>query len=133
MRHLRLDRFGSSLSNQDLKQRSTKMSSSTATSAETPVPVRPALPLEHATAAIGNATRWKILAALVEGEPLMVAEVAARVGLSPTSASKQLMYLRSLGAVGITRRLHHISKKLPQPRPNQIDFGYFVARFDVKA
>jgi len=109
------------------------MSSSTAISDQTPAPVRPALPLEDATAAIGNATRWKILAALAEGEPLMVADVAARVGLSPTSASKQLMYLRSLGAVGITRRLHHISKKLPQPRPNQIDFGYFVARFDVKA
>ena len=95
-------------------------------------PARPVLSLERATAAVGNAVRWKILAALAAGEPLMVSEVAARVGLSPTATSKTLIYLRRLGVVEMTRRLHHLARKLPQPAPYQVDFGYFVARFDVK-
>jgi len=93
---------------------------------------RPPISMEAAVYAIGHPLRWKLLAELAEGEPLMVTELAARLRRTVTNVSKQVNYLKSLGVISVTRRLYHISDKFPQPGEKEVDFGYFVARFGVK-
>ena len=83
--------------------------------------------------AIGHPTRWKLLATLADGEHLMISELAAAVRRPVPNVSKQMGYLRRLGVVAITRRLHHVSDKFPRLGDKQIDFGWFVARFGLKS
>ena len=92
----------------------------------------PVLTMEQAVMAIGHPMRWRVLAELAKGEPLMLTELAGRVGRSASNISKQLGYLRTLGVVGMTRRLHHISPQLPQLGNGDVDFGWFLARFGTK-
>ena len=82
--------------------------------------------------AIGHPTRWKLLTELADGDHLMISELAARVRRPIPNVSKQMGYLRKMGVVSITRRLHHLSDKLPRLGDKQIDFGWFVARFGTK-
>ena len=81
----------------------------------------------------GGRKRRKLLAELANGEHLMISELAARVRRPIPNVSKQMIYLRKMGVVSITRRLHHLSDKLPRAGDKQVDFGWFVARFGTKS
>ena len=73
-----------------------------------------------------------MLAALANGESLMVTELAAAGRCTPNAASRHLADLKKKGVVVLKRRLYQLSDKLDRPSPGQVDFGYFVARFDAK-
>src|SRR5829696_5585799 len=108
------------------------MSSSRPAESEAAETIELPLSLESCTWAIGSPTRWKLLAALADGESLMVTELAARVRKSPTAISKQMIHLRNLGVVEVTRRLCHLSGRLKRLGERKVDFGYFVACFGLK-
>ncbi len=65
-------------------------------SSVTPVPPLDLAPL---LSAIGDLNRWKILQVLSRSEPLMVIEIAPRIGHSADNTSKHLALLRKAGAV----------------------------------
>jgi hypothetical protein len=67
------------------------------------------------------------------GEGRMVNELAAAARCSPNAASRHLAELKKKGILTIKRRPYQLSDKLERPAAGQVDFGYFVARFDVKA
>ena len=88
------------------------------------LPAHLALSLENFTKAIGDPTRWRILAELSKGEPLMVIEIARMLGRSPTVASKHLGVLRQAGVVVIGRgRMYQIVAPF-RVESGVLDFGY---------
>ena len=90
----------------------------------TPPATPPLLPLETFAAALGDATRWRIVTALAEGQPLMVSELAVRIGRSPDLTSKHLARLRKAGVVEQVRgRLYRIPPAYLQT-PGLVDFGH---------
>ncbi len=93
---------------------------------------KPVLSLPTAIAAIYSTIRWRMLASMASGEGRMVNELAAEARCSPNAASRHLSELRRLGIVTVKRRLYYLSDKLERPAPMVVDFGFFVARFDVK-
>ena len=93
---------------------------------------RPPFSLAATISAIHSEIRWKMLAALANGDALMVSELAAEGRCTPNAASRHLSDLKRKGIVTVKRRLYQLSDKLERPAPGQVDFGYFVARFDVK-
>jgi predicted transcriptional regulator len=93
---------------------------------------RPPFSLAATISAIHSEIRWKMLAALARGESLMVNELAAEARCTPNAASRHLAELKKKGIVTNKRRLYQLSDKLERVAPGQIDFGYFVARFDTK-
>jgi DNA-binding IclR family transcriptional regulator len=72
------------------------------------------------------------MATLAMGGAYMVQELAAAARISPNAMSRLLNSMESDGVIERRKRLYQLSSKLPQPAPGQVDFGYFVARFDVK-
>ena len=88
------------------------------------LPAHLALSLEDFTRVIGDATRWRILAELSKGEPLMVNEIARSIGRSDTVVSKHLGVLRSVRVVEIGRgRMYQIVAPF-RVAPGVLDFGY---------
>ncbi len=89
-----------------------------------------ALALEDALAAVASPLRWRILAALVGGETLMVTEIAERVGVPPNAVSKNLAVLRKTGLVTVGRnKLYKLAPQLTVDREAKtLDLGYFVLR-----
>ena len=88
-------------------------------------------PLAPLLAAVGNPTRWAILAELSAGEPLMVIELGDRLGCTPTLVSKHLAVLRKSGAVIIGRgKLYQIpAAYLKDPAQRLVDYGHCLLRF----
>lgn len=80
--------------------------------------------------AIGDPVRWRILDELSAGEPLMVVEMAGRLGRSADLVSKHLAVLREAGLVETGRgRLYQIAKPYrPAPGERLLDFGHCVLR-----
>jgi DNA-binding transcriptional ArsR family regulator len=98
-------------------------------SPQTPA-VQTQLALEDVLPAIGDPTRWRILAELSAGEPLMVTELGQRLGRSADLISKHLATLRRAGLVVSGRgRLYQIP---PQylTAPHTVDIGYCLLRLD---
>ncbi len=95
----------------------------------------PALSPAVAVEALGDATRWRILGELSAGEPLMVVELAERLGKGSSAVSKHLGVLRRAGLVVQARnRLHRIPAQfLPEPGKRAVDFGFCLLRFDEAA
>ncbi len=88
------------------------------------LPPQLALSLEDFTRAVGEPTRWRILAELSKGEPLMVNEIARALGRSDTMISKHLGVLRSARVVEIGRgRMYHIVAPY-RVESGILDFGY---------
>ena len=88
------------------------------------IPAQLALSLEDFTTVIGEPTRWRILAELSKGEPLMVIEIARAVGRTHTVVSKHLGVLRRARAVEIGRgRMYHIVAPF-RVESGVLDFGY---------
>src|SRR3954467_7108187 len=96
-------------------------------------PKRPPFSLATTISAIHSEIRWKMLARLASEGPCMVSELAADARCSPNAASRHLSAMRAKGILTLRKRLYQLSDKLERPAPGQVDFGYFVARFDVKA
>ena len=94
----------------------------------------PAVPLpdfESLLTAISHSTRWKILKELSAGEPLLIAELVARIGGTADLMSKHLAVLRNAGLVTLRGRLHQIVKAhLPVPGQPVVDFGHCLLRLD---
>ena len=90
----------------------------------------PHLPIDPLVTAIGDPTRWAILAELSAGEPLMVKELAQRLHRSPSLVSKHLAVLRRAGAVVSGRgRLYQIPAHfLAAADKRHIDFGHCLLR-----
>jgi predicted transcriptional regulator len=76
-------------------------------------------------------TRWRILEVLAEGEPMMVKELARRVGKAPHLVQKVLASMREIGVVIVWQgRLNHLAPEFrPQPGTKDIDLGHCVLRF----
>ena len=60
-------------------------------------------PLEKFAPALGDVTRWQIVALLAAGEPLLVGEIAAKLGRDAGLISKHLARLRDKGLVSFRR------------------------------
>jgi DNA-binding transcriptional ArsR family regulator len=90
-----------------------------------------AVPLDLYVRAIGDATRWNILAVLAEGEPQLVMELAARVGRDQSTVSKHLALLREAGMVEQGRaRLYRIPPRWVKDAENRVmDFGHGAIQF----
>ena len=93
---------------------------------------QPRPPLTPLLRGIGEPLRWRILAELSAGEPLMVMEIAERLRRSADLISKHLAVLRQSGVVEIGRgRLYQIPPHyLPTPGERVLDFGHCLLRFD---
>ena len=77
------------------------------------------LSLEQFTKAIGTPIRWRVLAELSKGQPLMVIEIARAIGRKDVVVSKHLAVLRKIRAVEIGRgRMYQIVAQ------GILDFGY---------
>ena len=100
---------------------------------DTPAPKPVTLPLDSLTRAIGSSLRWQILAALSQGEALMVSELNAALGPSMSSISKQITILREAGAVEQVRgRMYGIPARF-RVSAGVIDFGYGPFRMNPGA
>ena len=90
-------------------------------------------PLKPLLRALGDPVRWRILAELSAGEPLMVLELAERLGRSADGVSKHLAVLREAGAVEVGRgRLYQIPKAyLVESDERVLDFGHCLLRMDA--
>jgi predicted transcriptional regulator len=93
-------------------------------------PALPVLPFAELVAAVGDPTRWAILAELSAGEPRMVKELAQKLGRSPSLISKHLKMLQRAGMVATGRgRLWQIPKEfLASPDKGHVDFGHCLLR-----
>ena len=80
--------------------------------------------------ALGHPLRWRILAELSDGAPLMVVELARRLGRSPALISKHLRVLRQAGMVVIGQAgLYRIPPQyLPSPGQRVVDYGPCLLR-----
>jgi DNA-binding transcriptional ArsR family regulator len=88
------------------------------------------LPFDLLVTAIGDPTRWAILAELSSGEPRMVKEIAQRLGRSPSIISKHLAVMLGAGMVATGRgRLWQIPKHFfTAPEKREVDFGHCLLR-----
>ncbi len=93
-------------------------------------PARSVLPLAALAAALGDPTRWAILAELSAGEPRMVKELAKKLKRSPSLISKHLKMLQRAQMVATGRgRLWQIPTAfLAAPDKGQVDFGHCLLR-----
>ncbi len=93
-------------------------------------PAMPVLPFAELVAAVGDPTRWAILAELSSGEPRMVKELAQKLGRSPSLISKHLKMLQRAQMVVTGRgRLWQIPKEfLAAPDKRHVDFGHCLLR-----
>ena len=100
-------------------------------------PVLPAsspsrLPLEVVLFAISSPVRWRILSTLSLGEPLLVVELAERLGRDAGMVSKHLAVLRKAGLVAANRAgLYHIPQPyLPVAGQRVVDLGHCLLRLE---
>lgn len=93
-------------------------------------PTEPTPSLDLLLPLIGDKTRWRILRELAAGEPLMVIEIAGRIGASPSLVSKHLGRLRRAGLVVVGRAgLYRIPEPyLVNAAERIVDFGRVVLR-----
>jgi DNA-binding transcriptional ArsR family regulator len=102
--------------------------------ADLPIPSA-TIPLAKILNVISVPTRWYLLRELASGEPLMVSELAERLGQSPDATSKNMAVLRNAGIVTQGRgRLYQIAPQFLIDKTDRIlDFGYCLLRMNVGA
>jgi DNA-binding transcriptional ArsR family regulator len=88
------------------------------------------VPFAEMVAAIGDPTRWAILAELSSGEPRMVKELAQKLGRSPSLISKHLAMLKRANMVVTGRgRLWQIPAHfIAAADKRHVDFGHCLLR-----
>jgi len=80
-------------------------------------------------AALGDPTRWAILAELSAGEPRMVKEIAQKLGRSPSLISKHLAMLQRAGMVVNERRCWRVPAQfIASADQRHMDFGHCLLR-----
>jgi DNA-binding transcriptional ArsR family regulator len=91
------------------------------------------IPLAEILGAISNPARWNLMRELASGEPLMVTELAERVGQSIDTASKNMAILRKAGILIQGRnRLYQIAPQFLTDKTERVlDFGYCLLRMNV--
>ena len=94
-------------------------------------PAEAALPRGPMAKALGTSLRWRILGELASGEPLMVVQIAEKLGHQPTLISKHIVWLREAGMVETGRSgLYAIPRRfLPSPGDGVVDYGHCLLRF----
>src|SRR5437867_3961459 len=96
----------------------------------------PLIPCDVLMSALYSPSRWKILKALCEGEPLGAGELAPIAGCKPSAASKHMRVLVEAGICVQGRgRLYRIAPRFqPAPgAPRVLDFGHCLIRLDLEA
>jgi hypothetical protein len=84
--------------------------------------------------ALGDRTRWKILAELSTGEPRMVSELAKLLGRSSSVISRHMGALGYAGMAVCERRLWLVPARFVVPGgKRQLDFGHCLLRFPAPA
>src|SRR5216684_8106791 len=96
-------------------------SSISQTNSATPLPSR-----EKLIPILGSASKWTILAALCDGEPLGASDIAKVIGCTGSAASKHMRGLIEAGLVVQGRgRLYRLAPGYqPQPGQRVLDFGH---------
>ncbi len=90
------------------------------------------LPFTEVTKVLGEPLRWAMLRELAEGKPLMVVELAGRVGKPAGLVSKHLAVLRQAGLVDIKQRLHFLRHEFIADTDTRVlDLGYCLLRLDT--
>ncbi len=96
-------------------------------SSQPPIPAQPLL------TAISDPTRWRIMQALLDSEPLPASEIARRLGIPATNISKHCAYLCRAGIlVRGFGDLYKIKPDLLVPGEPSIDLGQILLRLDLK-
>jgi DNA-binding transcriptional ArsR family regulator len=90
------------------------------------------IPLAEILGATSNPARWNLLRELASGEPLMVSELAERLGQSLDTTSKHMAILRNAGiAIQGRNRLYQIAPQFLTDKAERIiDFGYCLLRMN---
>jgi DNA-binding HxlR family transcriptional regulator len=106
----------------------------TLTNSASTVPAALHPPLDKFLLAIGSRARWRILAELGAGEPLMVKELAGWLKYSPSLVSKHLAVLREAGMVmvghaGVYLIPPHFAMNTAE---RHVDFGHCLLRLPGK-
>ena len=87
------------------------------------------LPFYAMVAALGDPTRWAIMAELSSGEPRMVKEIAKIIGQSPGLVSQHLTVLRGAGLVVLNRRLYQVPPAcVADAGKRHLDYGHCLLR-----
>ena len=104
------------------------------TPASAPPASQPSLQPEVVLAALGSSTRWAIVKLLADGRQQCVTDIAATVGGSPDTVSKQLWVLQRAGVLdfgaGEDRRLTmFFIPAVFRETPGVVDFGFCQLQF----
>ena len=91
------------------------------------------LSIEKLTRALGNSTRWLILAELSQDQALMVTELSVAIRKSVSYTSKQLIILRETGAIEQVRGRMYAIPAQYHPAPGIVDYGYGPLRMKPPA
>jgi hypothetical protein len=96
-----------------------------------PKPTFP-LPLQQVITGISDVARWRLLVELMKEEALTSSELARRVGIPKSNASKHMAQL--LRCQLVTRgygNVYRIPAAYKVPGENALDFGAVVVRLDA--
>ena len=92
---------------------------------------RPSLPLKILQRAVSDATRWRILDALMKKGPMTTELITKAVGASVANVSKHLVFMREVGILEHRmNRVYAIPDAFVVPGERALDFGAILIRFD---
>ena len=90
-----------------------------------------AIPFPALITALSDATRWRILAAIVEVGPLQIVEFSQRLKIPATNISKHITVLRRAGIVTADRpNLYGIRAEYLIPGQRAINLGPCILQLD---
>ena len=94
----------------------------------------PLPPRDKLISVLGSASKWTILAALCDGEPLGASDIAKLIGCTVSAASKHMRGLVEAGVVVQGRgSLYRLAPGFqPQPGQRVVDFGHCLLRLDLQ-
>lgn len=107
---------------------------SSQTPASAPAASQPNLQPEVVLAALGSSTRWAIVKMLATGRPQCIADIAAAVGGSSDTVSKQLWVLQRAGVLDFAagedrRQTMFFVPAVYREYPGVLDFGFCQLQF----
>lgn len=90
------------------------------------------IPFQLVLTGVSDATRWRLLVELMKEDALTSSELARRVGIPKSNASKHMLQL--LRCQLVTRgygNVYRIPAEYKVPGENTLDFGAAVVRLDA--
>src|SRR4051812_26376615 len=99
------------------------------------LPPTPPVSIGQLASVLGNPIRWRLLAALASGEPLMVVELAEQLGDYPDKISKHMTILRKANLVvaGRTGAYRLRTEFVADPAERIVDLGTCQLRLKTVA